>query len=979
MISGSSIFLLALLALVGVAAVVLALTNRLPFRIGMRNVRRARGRTILLLLGLMVGTTIISGSLAITDTVAAVNIHFVLQNYGYADEGIYNQTAVGGYQYFPAGVFANLSGALSGNSAIRGLTAEIVAGTQAFDHRNGIPETNLDLVGADPAASSALGSFTTDGGSSLAGPSPGQLLLDDQAATQLSAQVGDPITLYSPGGTALSLTVGAIVRDDSRGGVFFLFLGQAGNVFVSLSDAQRLLSVGPAINFIAVTNPGDLLGGTDGTAAAMVALNASLASIHAPAGLEAHDLLSAGVSQARQSGQQTGTFFLVFGLFSIIAGAILVVGIFVMLAEERKGEMGTIRAIGLRRRDLLLAYLFEGFAYSTGSALVGTILGVGVGYAMTYAFSVFLSTGQIASSAILDSFTISTDSLITAYAVGFLLTLVTVAFATARVSRLNIVRAIRSIPEPPPQLRTYTRLAYLGIPLVLFGALVLAATGRGTSDISLPNIGLALLIAGGALIAARFLKNRTVFSVAGLVLIAWAGYNPIQSFVLGDQHTGSIFVVFTLGMELIFGAILLYVFNAKPLVDALVRVASGRPRRAAVVQTGLAYPGRRPVRPALTLTIFTLVVFVVVVVAGFGASMEAHVLQSVSAQTGGYSFFTQSSTPIPDLAGQVHNNSTLRGDLSAVVPVVGGGAFLNWSGLPAQDQPFAYPIYAVPSGLPYAAPFYEANEFTFASTLNGSSASSTWADLGSVPGTAVLDGSFTGGGFGAPHPTLAVGSTLSVADPLAGTVTSVRLIGILTGSLLPGLWLNPTTAGQLGFHDVIDSFMTVAPGASAVSAAQHVKTAFFAQGMVVYDFAQILGTSLSAFQAILSLLEVFAALGLGVGIAAMGIVALRAVSERRREIGMVRAAGFTQRDVFKSFLLEYSFISVLGIVIGTVLALVLDYEATVTSGGTLTYTVPWATIVLIGLVAYAMTVLAVFGPAIRAARLPPSEAVRYVE
>ena len=979
MLGATATFLLLLLGVVVLATLVLAARNRLAFRIGMRNVRRARGRTILLILGLLIGTTIISGSLVINDTVAEVNIHFVLQTYGHTDEGIYNQTATATFQYFPYSVFSNLSAALGSDPRVVGLTPEIISVAQALDLRNGIPETNLDLVGVNGNQSAQLGPFVTDTGATLDGPAPGQVLLDQQAATQLSARAGDPLAVYGPTGIRSNVTVQAVVQDDPRGGAFFLFAGESGNVFIDLAGAQTLVGAPGLINFIAASNPGALQESASHSAAASTALNASLLASHAPPSLTVHQLLSSGIAQAVQAGQSTATFFLVFGLFSIIAGAILVVSIFVMLAEERMGEMGTVRAIGLPRRQLVLAYLFEGLAYSAGSSLAGAFLGVGVGYAMAYAFSVFLSTNQVSASAILDSFTVTPDSLVIAYTVGFLLTLLTVAAATGRASRLNIVRAIRSLPEPPPAIRTYTRLAYLGVPIAGLGALLFLTTFRGTTDVSYPDIGVGLFVIGAALIAARFARNRLVFSVAGLALLIWAGLEPLQDAVLGSQHTGGIFLVFVLGIELVLSAVLLYVFNASILVDTLIRIFGGSSRRVAIAQTGLMYPGRRPVRPALTLTIFTLVVFTVVVIAGFGASLETSIEHSLSAQTGGFSFFGQTSAPIANIAGSIHNNSTLAADIGAVVPLVGGGAFLNWSGLPSEFQPFGYPIFAAPTGVADAANFYTTNEFTFGTTAGGLSASATWARLQSDPTAAVIDAGFSGGGFGGPHPTMSVGDSVTVTNPLNGRAATVTVVGILTAALLTGVWLNPTTAQNLGITDRIASLLTVAPGVSTVKASQDLKTAFFAQGLVLLDFAQLLANSINSFQSILALLEVFAALGLAVGIAAMGIVALRTVSERRREIGMVRAAGFTQRDVFYSFLLEYSFIALLGIAMGTALALLLDYEATLGNGNMLVFTIPWVTIVLIVGISYALTVVAVSGPALRAARLPPSEAVRYIE
>ncbi len=979
MLGATATFLLLLLGIVVLATLILASRNRLAFRIGMRNVRRARGRTILLILGLLIGTTIISGSLVINDTVAAVNVHFVLQTYGYTDEGIYNQTATSGFQYFPYSVYTDLSAAVGTDSRVAGLTQMIISVTQAIDLRNGIPETNLDLVGVNGNQSTHLAPFVTGSGAHFDGPGAGQIFLDQQAASQLGAREGDAVRLYGPTGLQSNVTVQAIVQDDTRGGNFYLFAGESGNVFIDLAGAQLLVGAPGMINFIGVTNPGNLLDGAARSSDASTALNASLVAAHAPPSLTVHELLKPGIAQANLAGQSTASFFLVFGLFSIIAGAILVVSIFVMLAEERMGEMGTIRAIGLPRRQLVYAYLFEGLAYAAGSSLAGAFLGVGVGYAMVYAFSVFLSGGPVSSTAILDSFTVTPDSLVIAYTIGFLLTLLTVAVATGRASRLNIVRAIRSLPEPPPAIRTYTRLAYLGVPLLALGGLFFATTYRGTTDVSYPNIAVALMVIGAALIAARFARNRWVFSGAGLALLAWAGIEPLQNAVLGDQHTGGIFVVFVLGIELVLSAVLLYVFNASVLVDALIRLFGGSPRRVAIAQTGLAYPGRRPVRPALTLTIFTLVVFVVVVIAGFGASLETNIEHSLSAQTGGFSFYGQTSAPLPNIAATIHDNATLAAEIGAAVPLIGGGVFLEWSGLPAEYQPFGYPILSAPQGLPSSADFYATNQFTFVSTDGGASASATWDRIATDGSAAVVDGNFGGGGFSGPHPVMSIGSSVTLTNPLNGRTATVTIIGIMTGAVLAGIWLNPSTASGLGFSQMTGSLLTVGPGVSTVQAAQDLKTAFFAEGLVLLDFNQLLASSISSFQAILSLLEVFAALGLAVGIAAMGIVALRTVSERRREIGMVRAAGFTQRDVFFSFLLEYSFIALLGIAIGTGLALLLDYAATLGNSGMLTFTIPWVTILLIVGVSYALTVLAVSGPALRAARLPPSEAVRYIE
>src|SRR4029453_18081856 len=53
--------------------------------------------------------------------------------------------------------------------------------------------------------------------------------------------------------------------------------------------------------------------------------------------------------EAEQVGNELGSLFLFIGSFAVIAGVLLLVNIFVMLAEERKPELGMLRAVGMRR------------------------------------------------------------------------------------------------------------------------------------------------------------------------------------------------------------------------------------------------------------------------------------------------------------------------------------------------------------------------------------------------------------------------------------------------------------------------------------------------------------------------------------------------------------------------------------------------------------------------------------------------------
>jgi putative ABC transport system permease protein len=974
-----------ILAVVAVIAAVLALRHRLAWRIAMRNVRRGRGRTVLLILGLLVGTSIIAGSLVVGSTVQALDLHYTYLGGGLIHEGIYTIAPSGNLASFPYSVYTSLANQTAGYSDIAGVTPMIMGTTQIYDRTTGVPETNLNLIASDANQSSNLGQFTTTSGGTSAGPGPGQVFIDEQTALALNASVGDSIVVYGP--TPIAGTVTAIVVDDLRGGYITAGL-TPGNVFLDLGTAQRLENLSGQINFIAVTNVGGQQGGLPLTGTVSAFLNTSLAKIPAAKGLVVHQDLQDAIATATNAGSDIQTIFLVLGLFSIVAGAMLIVGIFLMLAEERKGEMGMLRAVGLRRSDLVYVYYFEGLVYAVGSALAGTLLGVVVGYFLTYTFSTLFASGALTSTAILQSFTVTPDDLVISYVAGFLLTLVTVAIASTRVSRLNIVHAIRDIPPAPPPRRLYTYLLYLGVLVLALGALLFFPNRTGTSDISVPILGGAMIILGLGLIASRFVPNRTDFSIMGTALLVWAGAEPVHRLVLGTSHGGTIFIVFVEGILMVGGVLIVYIFNAAALTNGLLRLAGGGSKGAPVARVALSYPARRPGRTAVTLTIFALVVFTMVAIACFGATIEANLSNTIETESGGYTFFGFSTTPIPTMPETIASNATLSHDFEVAVPVVTGTVNVNVTG--STPNPYTDTLYAAPGNQSANASFYATNQFTFLSTWDGLSRADVYAELASNASVAIVDETYSppttnvaAGGSGAPHPTLVAGTVIYLTPPGTTTVVPVRVIGIMTQQALTGVWVNPGTATRMGYTSVDGYLLTIRPGVDANTAAQDAKRAFFPQGLVLFNILAILQSSIASTEGVIGLLEIFVGLGLGVGIAAMGILALRAVVERRREIGMLRAMGFTERAVLKAFFLEYSFVTLLGLGIGVSLGILITYDLSISSGaaaeGVSFFAVPVLNLVEIVIAAYALAMLAIAVPSIRASRLPPAEAVRPTE
>ena len=173
------------------------------------------------------------------------------------------------------------------------------------------------------------------------------------------------------------------------------------------------------------------------------------------------------------------TFFITLGLFSIMVGVLLIFLIFVMLAAARRSEMGMARAVGAKRRHLVQMFLFEGTTYSVVAAAVGVAIGLAVS-----ALIITLVNQAIGIVASDFSFTrhFEPRSIVVAYCLGIAITFATVAVSAYRVSRLNIVAAIRDTPTPISLTTRSWRdlltapLRALGRPFVLGGRALRALT-----------------------------------------------------------------------------------------------------------------------------------------------------------------------------------------------------------------------------------------------------------------------------------------------------------------------------------------------------------------------------------------------------------------------------------------------------------------------------------------------------------------------
>jgi putative ABC transport system permease protein len=125
----------------------------------------------------------------------------------------------------------------------------------------------------------------------------------------------------------------------------------------------------------------------------------------------------------------------------------------------------------------------------------------------------------------------------------------------------------------------------------------------------------------------------------------------------------------------------------------------------------------------------------------------------------------------------------------------------------------------------------------------------------------------------------------------------------------------------------------------------------------------------------------FMGLGLFTGVAALGVIAFRSVTERRQQIGMLRAIGYQASSISLTFVLESGFIALMGILSGVVGGMIIARNL-FTSGqfagsGAIQFTIPWVEVLLVVGIAFVVSMFMTWWPSRQASQVPVADALRY--
>lgn len=921
-------------ALVYGTIVVLLLRRPLIGRIAVREAARRPGQTTLIVAGLMIAGAAIFSTQLLEDSQNQWNRSAALKTWGHDDIEV-----TGGGALFDSGLAQQLAGDSSVNTSGATFQNALVATGSVIDLDRNLGKPGVQVTGLDLVAEPHFGNFVLTTGRASVGAelAAGGLFVTQPLADAIGARVGDHLRVQMGGPVPAELAIRGIVKRESAGAY-----GADRSAFGSLATVQGLAGT-DRVNLVRISAPGD----GDSELAAAHRMAPALKSAVAAQNLQLLEVKRAAL-QIVENANGGRPFVTSFGLIVALAATAMVVNLAVMLAEERRPRLAVLRAMGLSRAGLVQLSAVEGSIYS----LLGALAGLPAVFIV-----VLLLVASLAFNQTLGSFKLSVQpmSVIASVAGAALINFVTVLIVSLRTSRMEISAAIRDLPDPDRTTGTSrVRFGLLG----LAGLAGLVAVAAGQPPIRL--LGGAVAIASASGFFRGRLSDRVRFSAAGAAAAVWAiAYYSYSNPRLSSNDQTSDFAaalpVTVIALSILVAANLTLV---EPAAGVLGRLSGGL---RATLRPALAYSARRPLRSGLVIAAFSLVMAVLILVEAL-ISVTALDYQLVS---GGWDVrvavvgsqqLALPSTMHGEVARQeVFPSRTFLGPVKWVYSNFMGTA--DW-----HQEPVT--VYGLSDSQLTAGIMPLANRDN--SYPNDAAA---WAAIASDPTLVAGE--------------VAVGSLAYLATD-KGTLRFkvVAQIPSVNGSspgLLPGLVASERSlTGLNAAAPGATMLIRAAKGTDPRKLAEDVQRAVLGVGADATTVRQITADDYRATAGLGVFLLLLLRVGLLVGVTSLGAVALRAVVERRRSIGVLRAVGFQPAQILLGMFVETVLVATAGLAVGIGVALGIGVTFLSGLSNHINFTPDLGSLLLtVGLV-YIAVLLATVLPALRAARLRPAEALRAV-
>jgi putative ABC transport system permease protein len=803
-----------------------------------------------------------------------------------------------------------------------------------------------------------------------------QVAVSSHVFTALAAHIGSTYRVTTLDGRQVSVTIAAQFREEGALRGSYMLISQNTLASIPSSDGTLLPAQYSAVY---VTLPANQLSFVKSQ------LSRQLPGLRV---ITATDLLK----QRAQQVEQIQLFLRIVGLLALFTGGIGIVNTMQVLLQRRVLEIAMLKTSGYRRSDLYGLFGLEAALLGLVGGILGSLLGIAASYIVRL---VMENTFQLDLPVILSPFTIFSGlgiGLVTALIFGLL-----PIVQASQVRPLTVLRGLSSELDSSSRLTT---LALLLLLLLLFVALAatilgdlstaLLAVFGGAVAILLLALGLSLLVlAISRLPVYERPTPRILLWILGallgcllsallFLLLTWTG-QKLHTFALHhNQNTLGISLLVALGGLglVVFASSIVFLFAT--LFDALLMFSP----RSWKTPLMLAYRniGRQRVRSTTTLTVLFVGVFAIGLVLVLGQGIK----DTIDSTLG--SLFTRNvfviSTPkqqsIIDTqiaqARGVDSSKTLRNPL----------------------VPRLYPLFVagrdittVLHSFPAHSPLSSSDLLSSLSSLQGFALQQGPSAFPSIVLSAGRDLNSSDSGSSnvvvntrlrlAPlH--LHTGDTLIVQSADGSISRQLTIVGFYDASdptknqNFAAIFADEQLALQLGGSSSLEVFSLKVDPAQIPAFKQQLSRALPSALVIsVVDIDALVNQVLNN---LVLMLSTIASLVMLAGILLIANAVALAMLERQREIGLLKALGYTSRSVLSTVLIEHGLLGLLGSVVAMLLV-----AGAITALSQFVFSVPlslgYQFFLLIILLTVLLTMFVASAISWRSVHIRPLEVLRY--
>ena len=766
-------------------------------------------------------------------------------------------------------------------------------------------------------------------------------------------------------------------------------------------------------------------------------------------------LITATIREDNREGLEEGisglaSTFQMFGIVVVIAGLLLITNIQLMNMEEREQQIGMLRAIGAKKRDIFAAYSIETILTGILGGFFGLILGIVVGIWLNDLSRDMLSAmGNPEVTRSVFDIVIEPDAFFLSFTCAIGLSLITGMVPAIRAQGISIIDIVHGTKSKDSASLVNGKkplwpLLIGGIILIL-GVISLIDliqqgypfyTPEGFHNIeeeAAANFQALFYVGLGILFSSfRFKRYRRLsLTISGLLLVALTIWGFHVAVGWADEGGNANSIAMTGLLAAVIGATTIVGANLEALTAGLRKWFSIFSRTRATGLVATRYINSRKSRAVLTFATFAVILSLNFFVGSYAATQVGGSSHTWEYYMSGVSLVVESQTPFNLSSLNYPNILQNQFEEIKLIYPLGVGGVLPFRGPSADISPEEDIFYSKLIAIDFPSYFTNEGEilypFVFNNLLPCYSQLSMMDQLENPDETREEAKTFWEDFIAGQKIHRTTKEPVDPDDPSGLPMfISERLYFLEVGEIVSfpainGSLIEMIYAGRLSYFPSCN--LRINEFASGIIINRKIASQLNVMGYGIkefligtihgydYDKNEELTSQIEEFsnkkgeQSLLSLsggtfygitahhlwdveyhlnatnasalnfLQIFISTGLIIGVIGLLVVSHRSVKERKREIGMLRSVGFSKKTVSLAILLELLFLGALGFITGFLTGNYLAWVFADLVNWKLI--IPWAQVGTYGAFIMGSVFLAALIPGWLAARIPPSEALRY--